>query len=179
MVYNLKFISQKGHLVCCNPTVLNNGSVLIADAEFLLDSSWDGYALTATFAADDTAVSVVLDANRCCTVPWEVLQLAGKTLKVGVVGTRDESVYPSDYADLGVIGVGCVKSDFGDNEPTPDMYTQMLDLVNGAFEAAENAEESARRAHDTVSDARFTVFDEHGRSYKLGIEQGILYIEGE
>lgn len=179
MVYNLKFISQKGHLVCCNPTIINNGSVQIADAEFLLDSSWDGYAVTATFAADDTAVSVILDSNRSCTVPWEVLQLSGKVLRVGIVGTMGQKVYPSDYADLGVIGVGCETQDFGENEPTPDMYTQMLDLVTDSFEAAEYAEESARRAYEAVSDATFTVYDEHGKSYELGIEQGILYIEGE
>ncbi|MBR5121841.1 MAG: hypothetical protein IKU89_04785 [Oscillospiraceae bacterium] len=178
MVYNLKFISQKGHLVCCNPTVINNGSVLIADAEFLLDSSWDGYSVTATFVADETQITVALDSKRRCTVPWEVLQLAGKSLRVGVVGTLGSKVYPSDYADLGVIGVGCQKGEFGESEPTPDMYTQMLGLVNDSFEAAEQAKKAAEDAEEAVKFAAQIIRDETGRPYRLGIEQGILYIEG-
>lgn len=57
--------------------------------EFTFDSHWEGFTKTAVFAAGRMVYSVD-DIAESTTVPWEVLQIPGPWLSIGVFGESQD-----------------------------------------------------------------------------------------
>lgn len=107
------------------------------EAEFLFDSEWDGHIKTARFIKSGKYVEQILENDRCL-IPVEVLKHG--YLKVGVftsemTTTRCEVfIRPSIKQDNGVTA-----------EPTPDVYSQIIRMIEN-IEIAGVTDEQIERA---------------------------------
>ena len=74
-----------------------------AKVEFVLSSDFDGLTVTAVFT-NGAVTKDVLNPGDECFIPPEVLETAGKTVKVGIYAVRgSELVIPTVYAPIGVV----------------------------------------------------------------------------
>lgn len=118
--------ANKVHLNVVERETITSGSVNVYTVQFKFGSDWDGLTKTAVFHAADTTISVLLDGTNECSIPWEVLQDANRTLCVGVYGTRGGNiVLPTIWAALGTIQAGVCLGDSA-QPPTPSVYEQIL-----------------------------------------------------
>lgn len=118
--------ANKVHLSVVERETITSGSVNVYTVQFQFSPDWDGLARTAVFHAADTTISVLLDGTNECSIPWEVLQDANRTLCVGVYGTRGGNVVlPTIWATLGTIQAGVCLGDSA-QPPTPSVYDQIL-----------------------------------------------------
>lgn len=99
--------------------------------KFTFSSEWDGIPKTAVFISPTDAIYTVILENDECEVPWEVIQSPSFQI----------SVYGGDRITANLITVNVSPSGYmeGDvsQEPTPDVYTQILnklDKVDRAYE---------------------------------------------
>lgn len=121
-----KLYANKVNLQRIDKEMVTSGSVNAYDVYFQFSADWDGITRTAVFRAGDTQISILLDENNCCTIPWECLLEARRTLYAGVYGTKgEEVVLPTIWESLGNIEVGAT---LGNNAqpPTPSIYEQLL-----------------------------------------------------
>ena len=132
--------------VCLNVEArepVTSGSVNVYEAEFRFSADWDGLDRTAVFAAGDEQISVVLDSDNTCRIPWEVLQSPQRALMAGVYGTSGgEVVLPTVWASLGTIREG-VRTGQPAQPPTPDVYDQILAAANQAEQTAQSVRDDA------------------------------------
>ncbi len=114
---------------------VTSGSVNVYRARFGFSRHWDGLEKTAIFQAGDTVVSVLLDENGECAIPWEALSAHGVELLAAVYGARasGEIVLPTAWASLGVILKGAEPGETA-RPPTPDLWQQELDRKGDALE---------------------------------------------
>lgn len=107
------------------------------EAEFLFDSEWDGHIKTARFIQSGKYVEQILENDRCL-IPIEVLKHG--YLKVGVYTAEmtttqcDVFISPSIKQDNGVTA-----------EPTPDVYSQIIKMIEN-IEIAGVTDEQIERA---------------------------------
>ena len=138
-----------------------DGQVFVAGAkkvypvEFIFDNSWDGYTATAVFeSAGSEPVSQLLVDGKCI-VPWEVL-IPNVRFRVGVFGVRDNIERPTIWTHYLPVADGTEDAPEAQPDPTPGMYTQMLQLLN-KHEQAEAIrvinEEARKDAEDVRQDA--------------------------
>lgn len=93
-------------------------------------------------------MSVLLGDDNTAEIPWEVLQTAGITLRIGLYGTNAAGdVLPTVWADAGMI---CTGAYLGDDAypPTPGAYEQLVEI-------AENAEKIAQSVRDDADKGAF------------------------
>lgn len=106
--------------------VSSSKNYLYAEFDFVTDD-WNGVnTKTALFRSNKIVKQVLLDANDCCLVPWEVLEndgfmevsvFGGNLITVNIAKVR---VYESGYS-----------SDGSEPEPpSPDIYTQIIEDVD-------------------------------------------------
>lgn len=117
------------------------GSVGTVTVEFDFDAEWDGFARTAIFAAGGTVKRVALDDANACVVPWEVLTNC-KQLTIGVVGTSGNRVLPSVPVTIPIIE-GVCNGGTPPDDPTPDIYAQLLDLAKETQQIAQSVRDDA------------------------------------
>ena len=157
---------------------ITSGSVGLA-VSFRFSEDWTGLAKAALFKGSGTAVDVALTGSEC-TVPHEVLQLAGGHLKIGVYGTGNQGqrVTPTVWADAGQIFEGAAPSEVTPTPATQSLVQQALEAAETAVEAAESVEAIAQGLRD---DADSGAFDgEDGASaYELAVEQGYTGTEAQ
>lgn len=117
----------KKNVIKVNETeIVTSGSVNVYQVKFQFNEAWNGLLRTAVFRASDRTVSILLDDTGLCTIPWEVLQDAKRTLYAGVYGTKDGNVVlPTIWASLGEIKRG-VDTGMDAQPPTPGLYEQLL-----------------------------------------------------
>lgn len=135
--------ASKVHLNVCQRETVTSGSVNVYLVQFEFNGDWDGLDKTAVFQSGDDKVSVVLCESNQCQIPWEVLENPRRSLEAGVYGTKDGTVVlPTIWAQLGTIKEGC---SLGTNTqpPTPDVYSQILDVANKAQEIAQSVRDDA------------------------------------
>jgi len=120
---------------------VTSGSVNVYRARFGFSRHWDGLEKTAIFQAGDTVVSVLLDENGECAIPWEALSAHGVELLAAVYGARasGEIVLPTAWASLGVILKGAEPGETA-RPPTPDLWQQELDRKGDALDYTESGE---------------------------------------
>ena len=150
---------------------ITSGSVGLA-VSFRFSEDWDGMAKAALFKGSGTAVDVELTGSEC-TVPHEVLQLAGGHLKIGVYGTGNQGqrVTPTVWADAGQIFEGAEPSEIEPTPATESLVQQVLEAAETAVEAAESAESIAQGIRDDADSGAFDG-EEGASAYELAVEHG-------
>lgn len=140
-------ITSKGNNASCTRTERITSGMVGLRCEFLFDAAWDGLSRTAVFAAGNEQRDVLLSGD-VCAVPWEVLQISGYPLTVGVYGTNADGtvVIPTVYVNCGNIDAGADPKGEESAEPTPALVEQLLAAVGEAVSKADAAEEAVRTA---------------------------------
>lgn len=110
-------------------------SINYLKAHFDFTEEWQGIMI-ALFCHDDKYYSVVLE-NGSCVVPWEVIKAPFFTVSL-VCGNRITT-------DTVIVDVA--RSDFCEEKtpqpPTPDIYSQIINLCNEAMNIAKSVREDA------------------------------------
>lgn len=134
--------AKKNVLAVNQREVVTSGSVNVYEVQFQFDSEWDGLEKTAVFLAGDFTVSTLLDETAMCTIPWEVLQDAKRSLYAGVYGTKDgDIVLPTIWAKLCEIKQG-VNPGESTQPPTPSVYEQILAEIGNLDNLATSEKDS-------------------------------------
>ena len=90
---------------------------------------WDGFMKTALFYRDaETVYYAVLDDNDMCVVPWEVYHEAGY-FYFSVFGEKGSARRTSNKVRYKIVG-GAITEELIPPDPTPDVYDQIIALVN-------------------------------------------------
>lgn len=117
------------HITIQTNELLTSGSVNVNEVKFSFSADWNDLSKTAIFKTTKKTKSIILTTDSCI-IPWEVLADAGEALWVGVYGTQGKTMaIPTIWAKLGRVLDGA-ELDASDREPTPDVYAQILLLLN-------------------------------------------------
>ncbi len=108
------------------PTIFS-GDENLDKVHFEFDSSWDGYTKTAVFEAGDVYHKLLDDAGECF-IPNEVLKDAG-SFRIGVFGISGNVVKTSQIYRCD-IGAGARTTSTAVPDPTPDIYAQIIALID-------------------------------------------------
>lgn len=144
----IRLSATKAELTITETETITSGAQRVFECAFTVNSDWDGLNRTAVFRAGTKAVSVLLGDDNTVEIPWEVLQTAGITLRIGLYGTNAAGdVLPTVWADAGMI---CTGAYLGDDAypPTPGAYEQLVEI-------AENAEKIAQSVRDDADKGAF------------------------
>ena len=144
----IRLSATKAELTITETETITSGAQRVFECAFTVNSDWDGLNRTAVFRAGTKAVPVLLGDDNTAEIPWEVLQTAGITLRIGLYGTNAEGdVLPTVWADAGMI---CTGAYLGDDAypPTPGAYEQLVEI-------AENAEKIAQSVRDDADKGAF------------------------
>lgn len=118
--------ANKNRLTTRKVEPVTSGSVNVYDVHFEFSPDWQGMTRTAVFRSTGNPVSVLLDEDNRCTIPWYVLTTQNRDLSVGVYGTiGDDVVLPTIWASLGPILEGAAPGDDA-RPPTPELWQQEL-----------------------------------------------------
>ena len=123
--------------------VITSGTVGLP-VEFTFDEAWNGLGKTAVFRAGSRSYPVSC-VQSTAIVPWEVLEKPNMTLHIGVFGTDGDATVciPTVWAQAGTIWQGTQIPDTVPQEPTPQVYDQILTAVSKAVETANSVREDA------------------------------------
>ena len=136
----MKFAVTGQRIELTEPVMLVAGTLNIYTAAFVFDSAWDGYTKTAVFRGGDVERERML-TDDACTVPWEVL-VAGKYLRVGVYGTKDDIRLPTIWTErTQYINSGAGPTDEA-AEPSPTLVEQLTAKV-GNLDALKTEDKSS------------------------------------
>ena len=144
----IRLSATKAELTITETETITSGAQRVFECTFTVNSDWDGLNRTAVFRAGTKAVSVLLGDDNTVEIPWEVLQTAGITLRIGLYDTNAAGdVLPTVWADAGMI---CTGAHLGDDAypPTPGAYEQLVEI-------AENAEKIAQSVRDDADKGAF------------------------
>ena len=144
----IRLSATKAELTITETETITSGAQRVFECAFTVNSDWDGLNRTAVFRAGTKAKSVLLGDDNTAEIPWEVLQTAGITLRIGLYGTNAAGdVLPTVWADAGMI---CTGAYLGDDAypPTPGAYEQLVEI-------AENAEKIAQTVRDDADKGAF------------------------
>ena len=159
----LTFLLDYQQISRTDKSVVVAGSVNYLRAKFSPKSDDWKLPVTALF----NGMAVLLDENWECAVPWEVVQQAGSFTVSAFCG----SLQTANTVIVPVIASG-YKNGETPPEPTPDVYNQVLGLMQDAKDAAETAQESAGIAQDaaehapTIIDGVWHEWDAEAGEYK-------------
>lgn len=111
------------------PTIASGG-ILEDYVSFKFCSQWDGFYKTAVFwrSPEGLAYHVVLDSTNKCLIPAEVLEEDG-TVYFGVYGVNDAGVRRTSNVLRYTIELGVITVNTQPSDPTPDVYTQILESL--------------------------------------------------
>lgn len=144
----IRLSATKAELTITETETITSGAQRVFECAFTVNSDWDGLNRTAVFRAGTKAVSVLLGDDNTAEIPWEVLQTAGITLRIGLYGTNAAGdVLPTVWADAGMICTGAYLG-VDAYPPTPGAYEQLV-------ETAENAEKIAQSVRDDADKGAF------------------------
>ena len=159
----LTFLLDYQQISRTDKSVVVAGSVNYLRAKFSPKSDDWQLPVTALF----NGMAVLLDENWECAVPWEVVQQAGSFAVSAFCG----SLQTANTVTVPVIASG-YKNGETPPEPTPDVYNQILGVMQEAKDAAETAQEAAGIAQDaaehapTIIDGVWHEWDAEAGEYK-------------
>lgn len=137
--------------------VLTTGSINSLDVCFEYARGWDNLCKTAVFSNGDNNISVLLN-DETCTIPWEVLQSAGK-LYISLRGTNSggELVICTENALVGTVKPSLAAAvAAGHHEATPDvidaLVSDVAELKNGHGGVGSNGKSAYELALDNGFD---------------------------
>ena len=100
-----------------------------AKVAFALSPDFDGLTVTAVFT-NGAVTKDVLNPGDECFIPPEVLETAGKTVKVGIYAVRgSELVIPTVYAPIGVVLPGADPSGDTSTSATLPVWAQIEAMI--------------------------------------------------
>ena len=159
----LTFLLDYQQISRTDKSVAVAGSVNYLRAKFSPKSNDWKLPVTALF----NGTAVLLDENWECAVPWEVVQQAGSFTVSAFCG----SLQTANTVTVPVVASG-YKNGETPPEPTPDVYNQILGVMQDAKDAAETAQEAAGIAQDaaehapTIIDGVWHEWDAEAGEYK-------------
>ncbi len=132
-------------------TVSGSQEYLTATFNFKTED-WDDKTKTAVFKdTGDTAYCVLLDDNNGVTIPSEVLQ--GEFFDISVFGTKNNTRITTNP-----IKIYCEKCGYTEGkapaDPTPDIYTLILEKVQNAEKIAQGVEDKANNGEFNGKDGQ-------------------------
>lgn len=112
-----------------------------------LDDVWSGYTVTVFFsnkAKPDAAEDVfpVLLHDGSCIVPHEVLDASDTAAYVWLMGLKDDVRATTNIIPIPLTASGYLEG-IAPEEPTPDVYTEILESVRGAYNIANDVRADA------------------------------------
>lgn len=129
---------QKNQARVLQTEPITSGSSNVYVVRFELSEEWDPLTTTAVFMAENRIVNVLLDEDRECMVPWEVMQYAGAQVMVGVFGTMNgDVILPTIWASMGNLQQGVTTGVYPSN-PTPSIYQQIVDEIKRVKDQMEH-----------------------------------------
>ena len=143
-------ITIQGNRLAAEYDYITSGNVETVSCEFVFDESWDGFSKTAVFfQAVEHPLRYVLGTDGTeCLVPWEALS-ENKPLRIGVYGTQGTERKTTSFGTVTLVE-GSYNDGTAPPDPTPDIYAQLLDLVEvyrqDNAENADRAETAAGQA---------------------------------
>lgn len=113
-------------LTLISPTSIIGTQVNYNSCVFSFNAAWTGFVKTVVFKAGKTIITMLLDENNTCVIPWEQTENAG-VLYIGVFGTKDNVEIPTNFVTLRILNGSA-----GDNAPPPptiDIYMQVMEQL--------------------------------------------------
>lgn len=103
-----------------------------ATVAFRFDENWDGLSKTAVFRQGNVVKDCLL-ADGTAVIPWEVMQIIGIPVSVGVYGTNADGtvVIPTIWAKTDPVRDGADPSGDESIEPAPGVWEQMQAQIDG------------------------------------------------
>lgn len=136
---NITITDQDVELIKPTPLIAAGG-VNENYVNFSFSEEWTGFTKTAVFYQDEKNVYYSIVVNNRAVVPWEAMQKAGKVY-IGVFGVKDDIVLTSEVVSY-KIKKGAITEDINPGDPTPDIYEQLIALINGATTAVNDLTEA-------------------------------------
>ena len=146
--------------VSCNDQVLKltqspilaSGGVNETKVVFAFCEKWNGFVKTAIFYRDTEKVYyAVLDENDTCILPWEVYAEDG-TFFLSVFGEKDNTRRTASVVRYKV-GKGVVVEETFPSDPTPEVYDQIMSLLNENREITQGLVESSSASIEAATKA--------------------------
>lgn len=130
---------------------------------------WDGFRKTAVFYRDPSAVyHVLVEDDNTCLVPPEVLADPGD-VHFGVFGVKDDRTRTAEEILL-TIKQGAITTATRVSDPTPDIYAQILSMLNATSAKVERTENgTVVKIKDVHGESSETLVD--GGYYVPNVEQ--------
>lgn len=98
------------------------------------DEGWEGFAKTLVWRGSK---KTVCDTGCTGIIPAQVLTQPGRSLYVGVYGTRDGTATPTLWADLGVIQPGADPAGDESTDPTLPMWAALKETMGNVEQALD------------------------------------------
>lgn len=134
-------IKVEGSVVSVQETqALYCGSQDVYTCSFTFDTSWERFSKSAVFRVNGKTVTVLLDEENGCILPWELLVRSniGQEIEVGMYGvSADAEILTSVWDSLGAVREG---SELGNDarEPSAGVYEQIMANVQRVDEKVDN-----------------------------------------
>lgn len=158
---------DKNQIFLRKTELFTSGSVNVNRVSFAFSEDWEGLSKTAVFRQGRKSVSVPLNTDNQCDIPFEVLQEHGAVLYVGVYGARNgETTLPTIWASLGTVQEGAALGPDA-HPPTPDLWEQELAKKGDKLEYTEDGA-LGLYAGDKLLSAVPVVGGEGGPVYQFG-----------
>lgn len=120
---------DKSKIATTRTEMLVSGSVNIYDVNFNFSSDWTGLDKVVVFRTDGIKMCFPL-INDTCKIPWEVVETTHGHLYIGVYGTKNGNLaLPTVWKDLGAVVEGVIPCDRHPQDPTPDIYDDLLSKI--------------------------------------------------
>ena len=117
---------------------LISGSINIYTCEFILDSSWDGYMVTAVFSTANRLVNkAVVDGK--CEIPTEVLR-PNTRLRIGIFGNDGVRTRPTTYSEWIPVEQGADTGGRTGRPPSPTVYEEWMNALDKQYDEWAKAE---------------------------------------
>lgn len=128
-IINIRCIDQT--LTVTNAPLISSGGIQTDSLKFDFCPMWDGFKKTAIFYRDESEVyAVLVNENSEAIVPKEVLQNEG-FFYFGVHGVSGDKVRTSQVLRYRVVK-GAISEEVLIPEPTPDIYSQIMKMIEEA-----------------------------------------------
>ena len=127
-----------------------------AKAQFTFGQDWDNLTKTAVFRQGDKTVAVA-NIGQEVTIPWEVLEIPGVPVQIGVHGidSTGNIAIPTVWAETQPVRPGTDPEGDPSAEPTPGLWEQMQGKL-GSLEQLDTSDQSSLVA--AVNEANRAVF---------------------
>jgi hypothetical protein len=150
---NLLFSVDKQIITRTDKEKVVRDSMNYLHANFTFSEEWTGQ-ITAVFKSKSGAFNVLLDNLNSCLVPWEVLK--DEVIEISVF-CRD--LITANKAKIITIESGYEIGEEG-RIPTPDIYTQIIDMINNIETGTVDPEVVAEVVDEYLADKDFVTEDD-------------------